>query len=83
MEEDTVHVEGARRTTADPVSKEAFMQVEPPTDGEFTLATSRPRTSWKSHCQDFAETPEQQAKDGQLSTLEERPILKIAQHQGV
>ena len=56
IEENTVHVDffvhaGARRTTADPVSKEAFMQVEPPTDGEFTLATSRPRTSWKSHCQ--------------------------------
>ena len=42
---------GARRTTADPVSKEAFMQEEPATDGEVTLATSRPRTSWKSHCQ--------------------------------
>ena len=42
---------GARRTIADEVSKEAFMQEEPATDGEGTLATSRPRTSWKSHCQ--------------------------------
>ena len=55
IEENTVHVDffvhaGARRTTADPVSKEAFMQEEPATDGEVTLATSRPRTSWKSHC---------------------------------
>ena len=38
----------ARRTTADPVSKEAFMQEA--TDGEGTFATSRPQTSWKSHC---------------------------------
>ena len=53
-EEDTVHVETRRiiheGLAHNSVSKEAFMQEEPATDGEVTLATSRPQTRWKSHC---------------------------------